>query len=64
MPLGVQISCFAKGTGNMESLKLLNSMMLLLIAGCLSAGSNTPTKSPDVSDNIRKSRRSGNFFVP
>jgi len=48
----------------MESLKLLNSMMLLLIAGCLSAGSNTPTKSPDVSDNIRKSRRSGNFFVP
>ena len=39
----------------MKSLKLFNSMMVLLIAGCLSACSNTPTKSPDVADNIRKS---------
>ncbi len=45
----------------MKSLKLVNSMMLLLIAGCLSACSNTPTKSPDVSDNIRKSLDQANL---
>jgi hyperosmotically inducible periplasmic protein len=39
----------------MRSLKLFSSMVVLLIAGCLSACSNTPTKSPDVADNIRKS---------
>src|SRR5258708_16998819 len=61
MPLGIQISRFAKGTGNMKLLKLLNSMMVLLIAGCLSACSNTPTKSPDVADNIRKSLDQANL---
>jgi hyperosmotically inducible periplasmic protein len=39
----------------MKPLKLFNSMMVLLIAGCLSACSNAPDKSPDVADNIRKS---------
>src|SRR5258706_14413799 len=61
MPLGIQIQCLAKGSGNMRSLKLFNSMMVLLIAGCLSACSNTPTKSPDVADNIRKSLDQANL---
>jgi hyperosmotically inducible periplasmic protein len=45
----------------MKSLKLLNSMMVLFIAGCLSACSNTPSKSPDVADSIRKSLDQANF---
>src|SRR6266481_5341117 len=61
MPLGIQIQCLAKGAGNMRSLKLFSSMVVLLIAGCLSACSNTPTKSPDVADNIRKALDQPNF---
>ena len=45
----------------MRSLKLSSSMVVLLIAGCLSACSNTPTKSPDVADNIRKSLDQANL---
>jgi hyperosmotically inducible periplasmic protein len=45
----------------MKSLRLFNSMMVLLIAGCLSACSNAPTKSPDVADNIRKSLDQANL---
>jgi hyperosmotically inducible periplasmic protein len=45
----------------MKSLKLFNSMMVLLIAGCLSACSNAPNKSPDVADNIRKSLDQANL---
>jgi hyperosmotically inducible protein len=36
-------------------------MMLLLMAGCLSACSNTPTRSPDVADSIRKSLDQANL---
>src|ERR1700693_209231 len=61
MPLGIQIQCLAKGPGNMRSLKLFSSMVVLLIAGCLSACSNTPTKSLDVSDSIRKSLDQANL---
>src|SRR5712664_3444181 len=61
MPLGIQIQCLAKGSGNMRSLKLFSSMVVLLIAGCLAACSNTPTKSPDVADNIRKALDQANF---
>ena len=45
----------------MRSLKLFSSMAVLLIAGCLSACSNTPTKSPDVADDIRKSLDQANL---
>src|SRR5258708_13742789 len=61
MPLGIQIQCLAKGSGNMRSLKLFSSTVVLLIAACLSACSNTPTKSPDVADNIRKSLDQANL---
>jgi hyperosmotically inducible periplasmic protein len=47
--------------GKMKSLKLFNSMMVLLLSGCLSACSNAPTKSPDVSDNIRKALDQANL---
>jgi hypothetical protein len=50
-----KINVLAKGAGKMQSLKLFNSMTVLVIAGCLSACSNTPSKSPDVADNIRNS---------
>jgi hyperosmotically inducible protein len=36
-------------------------MIILLIAACLSACSNTPTKSPDVADNVRKSLDQANL---
>jgi hyperosmotically inducible periplasmic protein len=45
----------------MKSLKLFNSMVVFLVAGCLSACANTPTKSPDVADNIRKSLDQANL---
>src|SRR5258708_23782033 len=45
----------------MRSLKLFSSTVVLLIAACLSACSNTPTKSPDVADNIRKSLDQANL---
>jgi hypothetical protein len=45
----------------MRSLKLSSSTVILLIAACLSACSNTPTKSPDVADNIRKSLDQANL---
>src|ERR1700747_2513897 len=45
----------------MKSLKLFNSMVVLLIAGCLSACSNPPPKAPDVADNIRKSLDQANL---
>jgi hyperosmotically inducible periplasmic protein len=54
-------SCLAKGAGKMKSLTLFNAMMMLLIAGCLSACSNAPNKSPDVADNIRKSLDQANL---
>jgi len=45
----------------MRSLKLLGSIGILLILGCVSACSNAPTKSPDVADNIRKILDQANF---
>jgi hyperosmotically inducible periplasmic protein len=45
----------------MRPLKLFSPMVVLLIAGCLSACSNTPSKSPDVADNIRKSLDQANL---
>ena len=45
----------------MRSLKLFNSIIVILIAAGLTACSNTPTKSPDVSDNIRKSLDQANL---
>src|SRR5438874_6763940 len=45
----------------MRSLKLFNSIIVILIAAGLTACSNTPTKSPDVSDNIRKTLDQANF---
>jgi hyperosmotically inducible protein len=45
----------------MKSKKFLGTIMLLVVAGCLSACSNTPTKSPDVADNIRKSLDQANL---
>jgi hyperosmotically inducible periplasmic protein len=40
---------------NMKSIKLLLTMLTLLVAGVMSGCSTTAAKSPDVSDNIRKS---------
>src|SRR5438477_8920696 len=45
----------------MRSLKLFNSIIVILIAAGLTACSNTPTKSPDVADNIRKSLDQANL---
>src|SRR5438874_13816017 len=45
----------------MRSLKLFNSIIVILIAAGLTACSNTPTKSPDVSDNIRKALDQSNL---
>ena len=45
----------------MKSLKLLSSMMVLLVAGCFSACSSSPSKSPDVADNIRRSLDQSNL---
>jgi hyperosmotically inducible periplasmic protein len=45
----------------MRSLKLLSSIAVLLALGALSACSNTPTKSPDVADTLRKSLDQANF---
>ena len=39
----------------MKTARLLVPFLTLLIVGTLSGCSSTPTKSPDVSDNIRKS---------
>jgi hyperosmotically inducible protein len=52
---------FGEGNSKMRPQKLFRSMMLLLMAGCLSACSNTPTRSPDVADSIRKSLDQANL---
>jgi hyperosmotically inducible periplasmic protein len=39
----------------MKAVRLLVTLLTLLIVGTLSGCSSTPTKSPDVSDSIRKS---------
>src|ERR1700747_2537504 len=57
----IKIRVWRREQRKMKSLKLFNSMEVLLIAGCLSACSNTPTKSPDVSDNIRKALDQANL---
>src|SRR6266478_8546268 len=57
----IKIRVWRREQRKMKSLKLFNSMLMLLIAGCLSACSNTPTKSPDVADNIRKSLDQANL---
>jgi hyperosmotically inducible periplasmic protein len=56
-----KIRVLAKGAEKMQSLKLFNSMMVLLIVVCLSGCSNTPSKSPDVADNVRKSLEQANL---
>ena len=45
----------------MRSHKLFISIVALIILGCVSACSNTPTKSPDVADNLRKALDQSNF---
>jgi hyperosmotically inducible protein len=45
----------------MRSHKLFVSIVALIVLGCVSACSNTPTKSPDVADNIRKVLDQANF---
>jgi hyperosmotically inducible periplasmic protein len=41
--------------------KLFISIVALIVLGCVSACSNTPTKSPDVADNIRKALDQANY---
>jgi len=45
----------------MKSQKLLGLLVAFLVLGGLYACSNTPTKSPDVADNIRKALDQANF---
>jgi hyperosmotically inducible protein len=45
----------------MRSLKLFGSIIVLFILGNVAACSNTPTKSPDVADTIRKALDQANF---
>jgi hyperosmotically inducible protein len=47
--------CLPKKGRKMKSLRLSCSMAMLLLIGSMAACSDTPTKSPDVADNIRKS---------
>jgi hyperosmotically inducible protein len=60
--LGFQIGV-GEGKAKMRSLKALASIVSLSIflLASMSACSNTPTKSPDVSDNIRKSLDDANL---
>jgi hyperosmotically inducible protein len=45
----------------MKSQKLLGLLVAFFVLGSLYACSNTPTKSPDVADNIRKALDQANF---
>src|ERR1700722_532660 len=46
---------------DMKNLKLSAAMLTLIAAGTLAGCSSTPTKSPDVSDSIRKSLDQSGF---
>jgi hyperosmotically inducible protein len=50
-----QIKCLAREGRMMRPLRLFFSIGTLLISGSMAACSDTPTKSPDVTDSIRKS---------
>ncbi|HEY6128725.1 MAG TPA: BON domain-containing protein [Candidatus Acidoferrum sp.] len=45
----------------MRALKSLSTITILFVAGILSACSSTPTKSPDVADNVRKALDQANL---
>src|ERR1043166_7673268 len=50
-----------RGRQEMRALKSLSTITILFVAGILSACSSTPTKSPDVADNVRKALDQANL---
>src|SRR5208283_3587733 len=52
---------FSKGERHMKKLRLSVAMLTLFGVGILAGCSGTPTKSPDVSDSIRKSLDQAGF---